>query len=155
MKNVLLGDKHMSKYWKVSRNGKKDFEDIYRRYKIGIISSTEGAYHCGISQIGFLKRVRIYEQDKKLKYDTTTKNEKTKAIKLMEKHIDKIKKFNFDFQEQLTDVLYRTCLYIIRNQSEIENEENLIWFSLKRKCKDIKYEKSKNKELKILDKIVY
>lgn len=145
----------MSKYWKLSRNGKNDFEDIYRQYKAGIISSTEGAYHCGISQVGFLKRVRIYEQDKKLRYDITTKKEKEKAIKLMEKHINKIQKFNFDFQEKLTDVLYRTCLYIIRHQDEIENEESLIWFSLRRKCKDIRYEKTKCKELKILDKIIY
>lgn len=145
----------MSKYWKISRNGLKDFEDVYRQYKTGIISSTEGAYHCGISQIGFLKRIRIYEQDKRLRYDTITEEEKTKAMKLMEKHIDKIKKFNFDFQELLTDTLYRTCLYIIRNQNEIEDEEKLIWFSLKRKCKDIRYERTKNKELKILDKIIY
>ena len=145
----------MSKYWKPSRNGLKDFEDVYRQYKTGIISSTEGAYHCNISQIGFLKRVRIYEQDTRLRYDTTTEEEKTKAMKLMEKHIDKIKKFNFDFQELLTDTLYRTCLYIIRNQNEIEDEEKLIWFSLKRKCKDIRYERTKNKELKILDKIIY
>ena len=100
-------------------------------------------------------KVKIYEKDKILKYDTTTEEEKNKALKLMEKHIDKIKKFNFDFQEQLTDVLYRTCLYIIRNQDEIDDEEKLVWFSLKRKCKDIRYEKSKNKELKILDKIIY
>ena len=145
----------MSKYWKPSINGKKDFENVYRKYKSGLMTSTEGAYHCGISQIGFLKRVKIYEQDKSLKYDTTTEQEKNKALKLMAKHIDKIKKFTFDFQEPLTDVLYRTCLYIIRNQDEIENEEKLIWFSLKRKCKDIRYEKTKNKELKILDKIIY
>lgn len=145
----------MSKYWKPSINGKKDFEDIYRKYKSGLMTSTESAYHCGISQIGFLKMVKIYEKDKSLKYDTTTEEEKNKALKLMEKHIDKIKKFNFDFQEQLTDVLYRTCLYIIRNQDEIDDEEKLVWFSLKRKCKDIRYEKSKNKELKILDKIIY
>ena len=145
----------MSKYWKPSINGKKDFENVYRKYKSGLMTSTEGAYHCGISQIGFLKRVKIYEQDKSLKYDTTTEQEKNKALKLMAKHIDKIKKFNFDFQEPLTDVLYRACLYIIRNQDEIENEEKLIWFSLKRKCKDIRYEKTKNKELKILDKIIY
>lgn len=145
----------MSKYWKPSINGQKDFEDIYRKYKIGLMTSTESAYHCGISQIGFLKRVKKYEQDKSLKYDTTTEDEKNKALKLMEKHIDKIKKFNFDFQEQLTDVLYRTCLYIIRNQDEIDDEEKLVWFSLRRKCNDIRYEKSKNKELKILDEIIY
>lgn len=103
----------MSKYWKPSINGKKDFENVYRKYKSGLMTSTEGAYHCGI------------------------------------------KKFNFDFQEPLTDVLYRTCLYIIRNQDEIDDEEKLVWFSLKRKCKDIRYEKTKNKELKILDKIIY
>lgn len=145
----------MSKYWKPSINGKKDFEDIYRKYKSGLMTSTESAYHCGISQIGFLKRVKIYEKDKSLKYDTTTEEEKNKALKLMEKHIGKIKKFNFDFQEQLTDALYRTCLYIIRNQDEIDDEEKLVWFSLKRKCKDIRYEKSKNKEFKILDKMIY
>lgn len=144
----------MSKYWKPSRNGKNDFEDVYRKYKINEISSTEGAYHCGISQIGFLKRVKDYEKNKILKYENITKEEKEKALKLMEKHIDKIKKFNIDFQEKLTDVLYRTCLYIIRHQDEIENEENLIWFSLRRKCKDIRYEKSKNKELKILNEMI-
>ena len=76
--------------------------------------------------------------------------------KFMEYDIDLTKDLFRDyFQEKLTDVLYRTCLYIIRNQDEIENEEKLIWFSLKRKCKDIRYEKAKNKELKILDKIIY
>lgn len=76
--------------------------------------------------------------------------------KFMEYDIDLTKDLFRDyFQEQLTDVLYRTCLYIIRNQDEIEDKEKLVWFSLKRKCKDIRYEKSKNKELKILDKIIY
>ena len=69
----------MSKYWKPSINGEKDFEDIYRKYKSGLMTSTESAYHCGISQIGFLKRVKIYEQDKSLRYDTTTEEEKNKA----------------------------------------------------------------------------
>lgn len=76
--------------------------------------------------------------------------------KFMEYDVDLTKDLFRDyFQEQLTDVLYRTCLYIIRNQDEIDDEEKLVWFSLKRKCKDIRYEKSKNKELKILDKIIY
>lgn len=105
--------------------------------------------------MGFYKRCKYYEEHSTTKYETTTKEEKEAALKLMGKHIEKIKKFNIEFQEKLTDVLYRTCLYIVRHRDEIEKEENLIWFSLKRKCKDIRYEKSKSKELKILDKPMY
>ena len=119
------------------------------------MTQTECAYYLGISIMGFYKRCKYYEEHLSTKYETTTKEEKEAALKLMEKHIEKLKKFNIEFQEKLTDTLYRTCLYIVRHQDEIENEENLIWFSFKRKCKDLRYEKSKRKELNILDKPVY
>lgn len=142
----------MSRYWKPSRNGLNDFEDVYRDYRAGKISHTEAAYHLGISTTGFSKRIRTYEKDHSLRYDKTTKEEKEQALKLMEKHIDKIKKFNIKYQDKLTDVLYRTCLYIIRNYDDIENESNLVWFSLRRKVRDLSYQEYKRNEKLILDK---
>ena len=141
----------MSKYWNPSRNGKKDFEEIYYDYKAGKITQTEAAYLQKISVPAFKKRIAYYEKNNATHYDNTTKEEKIKANKLMEKHIDKIKRFATEQQEQITDALYKTCLYIVRNRQQIKNENALIWFCLKRKARDIKYEYCNKKEITTLE----
>lgn len=145
----------MSRWWKPSRNGKNDFEEVYYEYISGKISLTEFAYLQGISTMGVLKRIKYYKENNNCKYQKISELEYKETYKLMEQHINKIKNFDIKYQDKLTDVLYRTCLYIVRHKEEIENEENLIWFSLKRKIKDIKYEEYHSKEIEFDDKRKY
>lgn len=149
-------------FWrKKSRSGKDDFENYYFKYKNNDISLTEFAYSQNISVAGLIKRIKYYEENKSTHYKIITKQHKEKALILMGKYIYLIKNFDIKNQEKLTDVLYRTCLYIVKNKDEIRNEKAIILFSLKRKCKDLKYEEFKNKEIccfdnnRIKDKINY
>ena len=141
----------MSKWWKPSRNGENNFKDIYIQYKNGLINSTEAAYLCGITVMGFYKRVKYYEKNNSCKYQQISKQEQNQAYSLMGKHIYKLNKYNGKYQDKLEDVLFRTCLYIVRNNDKIRNVENLINFSLKRKIRDIKYEEFHSKEIEYDD----
>lgn len=146
----------MSRKWKRAPNGEENFINTYNLYKKGFISLTECAYLQGISVMGLWKRIRYYETYCKTNYEKVrTSKEIELMVKIYEKYTNIVEKYPIEYKAKLNECLIRTCYYILDNKEEIRDEKKLVYFSLKRKFKDLYYEKHHTKNFRYDDKRRY